>query len=291
MVDLPRVSVIVPAYNAENTIAECIASLLSLDYPRGLRELLIVNNASADATDQVLKQFGSEIVSLSEVKRGPGAARNRGLRAAGSEVVAFTDADCVVHPSWLRSIVLPLRDHGVGIVGGRILARRPSNEIEAYGERIHDQGRAINEFVPPYVITMNWSSRVSLLEEVGLFNEELTRGEDVDLSWRILQLGYRLVYEPDAVVYHRHEKSLSGLFCKGFVHGYHAPRIHKRHEALLQRFGFRRWYASGYLAVLRSFVDYMVGRDPTRSICYATFNLGKKTGKLVGSVRWGYPEL
>jgi cellulose synthase/poly-beta-1,6-N-acetylglucosamine synthase-like glycosyltransferase len=291
MVDLPTVSIIVPAYNAESTIAECIAPLLALDYPGRLRELLVVNNASTDATGQVLKQFGSEIVSLSEVKRGPSAARNRGLRAARREVVAFTDADCVVDRGWLRSIVLPLRDQRVGVVGGRTLARRPCNEIEAYGERIHDQGRSINEFTPPYVSTANWSSRLSLLKDVGLFDEALTRGEDVDLSWRILQLGYRLVYEPDAVIYHRHERSLPGLFQEGYLHGYHAPRIHKKHRALLGRFGIRRWRAGGHLVVLRSVVDYIMGRDPTRSICHAMFNLGKRIGKLVGSVRWGYPEL
>jgi GT2 family glycosyltransferase len=130
--------------------------------------------------------------------------------SARGEVVAFTDADCVVEPGWLASLVAPLSDESIGIVGGKILAKRPCNPIEEFGERIHDHELAINVYEPPHVITMNWASRVSVLRE-NLFDEKFLRSQDVDLSYRILQQGYEFVFTPAAVVYHRNEKTFSGL--------------------------------------------------------------------------------
>ncbi|MGD2147296.1 MAG: glycosyltransferase [Anaerolineae bacterium] len=290
-VELPTVTVVVPAYNAESTIAECIHSLLVLDYPQDQRELIVVDNASTDATAQVLEQLGGRIVALTESKRGPSAARNRGVRAATGEVVAFTDSDCVVDRDWLRRIMPRLTDETVGVVGGRILARHPHNEIEAYGEQIHSQDKAINGSIPPYVISMNWASRRSLFRHVGLFDEALNRGQDVDLSWRILRHGYRLVYEPSAVVYHRNENSLQGLFQEGLTHGFHAPRIHKKHWDLLAPLERRRWYGGSGRAAVRGLLDYLGGRDRPASVFRAAFNSGKQIGMLAGSIRWGYPEL
>jgi hypothetical protein len=81
--------------------------------------------------------------------RGP---VQEGILNARGDIVAFTDSDCVVDKNWLQQIVFPLRDDSIGIVGGKILSKRPCNTIEKFGEKIHDHNRTINEFEPPYVI-------------------------------------------------------------------------------------------------------------------------------------------
>ena len=288
---LPKVSVIVPVYNAESTLADCINSLLELDYPKENRELIFVDNASTDKSADLLRQFGGEGKILFERKKGSAAARNRGVSTARGDVVAFTDSDCVVDKDWLRKIVVPLEDDGVGIVGGRILAKRPCNEIEESGEAIHDHGKAINEYKPPYVITMNWASRLSVLNEVGLFDERFMRGQDVDLSWRIFRNGYRLVYEPQAIVHHENEQTRAGLFREGYVHGFASVRALKKHKDLVKQFGHRRFSVSGYRALARSFIDVVRRSNPRDSNSYLAFNLGKKIGKVLGSIRFLYIDL
>jgi glycosyltransferase involved in cell wall biosynthesis len=291
MIYLPIVSVIVPIYNAESTLAACINSLLGLDYPKENLELILVNNASTDRTADVLNRYSREIEILYEEKKGPAVTRNKGLLNARGYVVAFTDSDCVVDKDWLRQIVIPLQDDSIGIVGGKILAKRPCNKIEEFGEKIHDHNRSINEFKPPYVITMNWASRLCVLKEVGLFNESFKRGEDVDLSYRILQAGYKFVYKPEAIVYHRNEKNLSGLFQEGYLHGHYSIKNLKSHKNFLKKFGHRRFNLSSYAEILSSFAKFILGRSRSDSLCHFVFNSGKKMGKFFGCIRFFYVDL
>jgi glycosyltransferase involved in cell wall biosynthesis len=231
--ELPAVSIVVAVYNAATTLAPCLDSLLALDYPRGSVEVLCVDNASTDTTPSILRRYAERITILHEARRGPAAARNCGLRHASGDAVAFIDSDCIADTSWLRQLVQPLHTPSIGVVGGRILSVRPCNSIEAYGERIHDHNRAINGSRPPYAITMNWASPRCLLERLRGFNEDLRRCEDVDLSYRVIQAGYRLVYQPAAIIYHHNERTPWGLMREGYLHGYHALQVRQLHAAFL----------------------------------------------------------
>ena len=291
MVWLPKVSVIVPAYNAAETIRACIDSLLELNYPKAELELVVVNNASSDATASILQEYGDRIRVLEESKRGPAAARNRGIRDASGEVVAFTDADCIVDKEWLRSLIRSLTESRVGIVGGTILAQRPCNEIARFGEAIHDHKLAIKTFKPAAVITMNWASRTSVLREVGLFDEKFLRCEDVDLSYRILQAGYRFDFARDAVVYHRNENTYTGLFHEGLLHGWYGVQTLKKHRDFVSEFGHRRFNAASYAEIFSRLFRFCSGTDQASSACFAVFNSGKKLGKIAGSIRFRHLEL
>jgi glycosyltransferase involved in cell wall biosynthesis len=287
----PTVSVIVPAYNAEVTINACVRSLLELRYPQEKLELMVVENGSRDGTARALEGYGQRIVLLHERKRGAAAARNAGLARARGEVVAFTDADCTVHREWLRHLVVPLQDPGVGIAGGSILAGPSANEIERFGEEIHDHRRAIEDLRPPYAITMSWASRSEVLRELGGFDERFRRCQDVDLSYRAVQAGHRLAFVPDAVIYHRNEDSLAGLFREGFVHGFNGVHARKRHESFLRRHGHGRGGRPRYSDIGARLRDWARGRDTPRSRCDAVFSSGKKAGKLLGSLRFGHLDL
>jgi glycosyltransferase involved in cell wall biosynthesis len=289
--DQPTVSVIVPVYNAERTIDDCIRSLLELRYPADRLELRVVDNGSRDGTAAALRRYADRAVLLHERRRGPAAARNAGLKGAKGEVVAFTDADCVVDPHWLARLVEPLEDRRVGIAGGTILARPPANEVERFGEGIHDHRKAIELYRPAYAITMSWASRREVLLELGGFDERFRRCEDVDLSYRVTQAGYALAFAPEAVVYHRNETSLPGLFQEGFAHGFHGVRARKRHEAFLRQFGYSRINRRAYAEIGNRVLDWARGRDRARAGCDAAFNSGKKAGKLLGSARFGHIDL
>jgi GT2 family glycosyltransferase len=270
--ELPSVCVVVAAYNAEATLAACLDSLAGLDYPRDRAELVCVDNASTDTTARILAAYSGRVRACREPKRGPAAARNHGIALTRSDVVALTDADCTVDPAWLRHLVAPLAAREVGVAGGRILSRRPCNWIEAFGERVHDHARALQEFSSPYCITMNWAARREVLEAVGAFDPELLRASDVDWSWRLGAAGYRFAYVPEAIVYHRNERTPWGLVYEGYTHAVNAVPLRARH--------------AGPLAAVRE----RPGETPPRAqgasprhwsdpVWWALFNFGKRLGR------------
>ena len=287
----PSVSVIVPAYNAEGTIEACVDSLLELRYPRDRLELCVVDNASGDGTVRALAPYRDRVVVVSERRRGAGAARNAGLRRTSGEVVAFTDADCVVDRWWLARLLVPLRDPAVGIAGGEILALPPADPVQRFGETIHDHRAAIDEYTPPYVITMSWAARLDVMREVGGFDEEFLRGQDVELSYRIIQAGYALAFAPGSVVYHHNEGDLRGLFHEGFTHGFHGVRVTKRHAAFLRGFGHGRATLRPYRRIGEGLVTWARGQADDRGRCETAFNAGKRVGKMLGSTRFRHLDV
>lgn len=277
----PAFSIVVPVFNGAATIAPCIESLLALDYAKDRYEIICVDNASTDDTAARLHGFLPHIRILREETRGAAAARNRGIREAAHEVIAFTDADCTVDPGWLRALATRIGEPGVGIVGGRIAALEGANAVERFGERIHDHRRAIEQLRPPYVITMNWASPRQLLLDVGLFDEALLRGQDTDLAFRIGAAGWRMVYVPDAIVRHVNERSLWGLFCEGWTHGRYAPLLRRRHakSRTPPSLGKQIWKA-----LQRAWTTTPLAgpESPWRDRLYAlTFNTGKAAGEIV----------
>jgi glycosyltransferase involved in cell wall biosynthesis len=276
--ELPMVSIIVPVFNGAATIGKCVASFLALDYPRDRLEILIVDNGSTDGTAERLRAFGDRIRVLHESTRGAGAARNRGIREARGTVVAFTDADGTVDAGWLAAIVQPLRDPTVGIACGPVLSRRPCNRIELFGERIHDQRSAIAQRIP-YVASGNWASPRALLIDVGLFDEALLRGQDVDLSWRVGYAGYRFAYAAHARVYHRNERSLRGLVREGFVHGFNGVRLRDKHAALGAPAGAGR-RSNAYRRLYWDLQRLARDDDRMNHLLRLVFDLGKSAGEL-----------
>jgi cellulose synthase/poly-beta-1,6-N-acetylglucosamine synthase-like glycosyltransferase len=262
------VSVVLAARNAEQTLDSCVRSLLDLDYPRERLEIVAVDNGSTDATARILAGFGRQLKVVREQRRGPAAARNAGIRVADGEVIALIDADSTSDSGWLRHLVPSLARPRVGIAGGRILASRPANRIELYGETIHDAFSAVHVWKPPYVVTGNWAARRALLDQVGMFDERLLRGSDVDLSFRVVQAGYVLAHCPEAVVYHRNERTLAGLFREGFVHGFHGVALARRHAGLIAEQHVQR------------------RRGRPRGLCDRVFRTGKRLGRATGEIWW-----
>ena len=291
MREAPEISVVVPVYNGATTIGPCLDSLLALQPLPASREIIVVDNNSTDATPHVLARYDEAITVVREAVRGPAAARNRGIDSARGAIIAFTDADCTVEPQWLDELVRPLEDPTVGVVGGRILARRGANRIERFGDTIHDHRMAIEVFAPPYAITMNWASRRQVLIEAGLFDEAFIRCEDVDLSQRIVQRNYRIVYAHDAVVRHRNERSLAGLMREGYQHGVWSVRHNKVSREFASAAGHRRFDLKTYRRIMINLWKACFSRQKLHALCQALFDIGKKAGKVVGSVRFGYVDL
>ena len=277
----PGVSVIVPVYNGEQSIGPCIESLLASREPRDAMEVICVDNASTDATPDILRKFQPSIQVVRETKRGPAAARNAGLRVAAREFAAFTDADCTVDSSWLSNILIPLRAGSAGAVGGKILARPEAGPVEQFGELVHDHYNAIENDRPPYFITMNLAARTDMLHSIGLFDERWIRMEDVDIAYRMVAAGERIVYQPDAVVYHHNRDTLITLAREGFLHGYYRPAFLRVHRQFIDNYCSAAKARTGVKGPERRAAD--TNLEPWRlGLYWKVFNWSKKAGEFTG---------
>ena len=214
--DLPGVSVVVPAYNENARVAGCIASLIAQDYPRELLRIIVVDNGSQDGTFATL-QATAGILALQEPAPGAYAARNLGLRHVTSEVVCFTDADCTAATDWVRNAVRQLACRSVGIVAGHVQLEAVERGRLSAAELFEKffafrQARNARE---NRCVTANWCSRTQLIRELGGFDATLRSGGDRELSQRIANAGYRIVYAPDAIVRHPLRASFAELTRKG----------------------------------------------------------------------------
>ncbi len=231
-------SVIVPVRNGEHTIADCVGSLLALDYPRASRQILVVDNGSTDRTAAILRALGVDV--LRESRRGKSHALNRAIPACRGEIVAFLDADCVAERRWLSELVAGFEGEGVGAVAGEIEPYRPRTVTERYvARREAGMVRFALELDRPFAPGANVAFRRSALQRVGGFDPTFTSGEDVDISWRLLEQGrVRITYRPGAIAYHRGRASPRALLSQQVGYGYGRALLRRRH-------GMPRGYALG----------------------------------------------
>ncbi|MGH8872822.1 MAG: glycosyltransferase [Acidimicrobiia bacterium] len=215
--DPPIVSVIIPVYNDADRLAQCLVALDEQTYPKDRLEILAVDNGSEDDVTSVVEQFEG-VRLLREPRPGSYAARNRGIREAKGEVIAFTDADCVPSPTWIERGVWHLtEDPGIGLLGGRIdvTAADPENPT---GVELCDimtsfqQKRFIEDL--HFAATACVFTRMSVLDRVGPFNEELMSGGDREWGVRVHASGLRLHYADDVVIGHPARKSLRQLYTR-----------------------------------------------------------------------------
>lgn len=115
--DKIKFSIVIPAYNEEESIGRAVRSLLKLNYPRSQYEIIVVDNNSVDNTSSMAKAAGADKVFL-EKSKGTNFARERGRKEASGEIIAFLDADSEAYPDWLIKIEKSLNMPGVVVVSG-----------------------------------------------------------------------------------------------------------------------------------------------------------------------------
>lgn len=232
-----RASVIVAVHNGQATIERCLAALVQQTMPREHYEIIVVDDGSTDDTRAQVKSF-DEIKLLLQHQAGPASARNLGAQRARGEILLFTDADCEPAPDWIEQMVAPFaKVQVVGVKGiyrtrqRALVARFVQLEYETRYEHMarHMARSGRIDFVDTYAAGYR---RTVFLENGGFDPAFATASvEDQEFSFRLAMQGHRMVFVPQAAVYHwGHAGNLWAYACKKFKIAYFKVEVLARHH-------------------------------------------------------------
>ncbi len=226
----PSVSVVIPVLNGARTIGGTLTALMNQSPYPGSVEILVVDNGSTDATGAIVRNF--RVALLSEAKRGPSAARNRGLQTACGDIVAYLDADTLPTRTWLGEIAAPFSDPQVLLVAGRLLAFRPTTLAERYYARAYlDRGlenATLMDF--PFAAAANMAVRRSAAQAIGGWDEDFLAAQDVELSYRLRQRFPTTIHsQPSAVAFLQNHSTQQALARQAFKYGQGRARLWRRY--------------------------------------------------------------
>jgi glycosyltransferase involved in cell wall biosynthesis len=264
----PRVSVVICACDAAHTIEACLTSLEQLRYPD--YEVVVVNDGSTDATRAIVERHAGTTL-VNQPNRGLSVARNVGFAHARGEIVAYTDADCVVDPDWLTYLVSKFVRDGFVAAGGPNLPPPEDNATAAYvaaapGGPAHV---LLNDEVAEHVPGCNMAFTKRALEEVGGF-EPMFRaaGDDVDLCWRLQNLGHVIGFSPAAMVWHFRRNTVRAYLAQQRGYGKAEALLYGRHPYRFNMLGQSRWLG-------RIYGDFTTSLFSRRPVIYSgTFGRG-----------------
>lgn len=262
---IPEVSLLIAAYNEEDTIADKIKNSLELDYPKDKLEIVIVSDGSTDRTDEIVKSFESSGIRLFRVEGrvGKTEARNQAVLAMRREIIVFSDATAIYEKDAIKKLVRCFTDASVGMVSGNLTYFEKGQGTMGLATRIYWNYEK--------TIKKAQSKLYTLTGAVGCINAFRRKLyhvlppniiEDFTEPLMIVSQGYRIAYEEEAVAYERTTQKPSQEFnmrvrvirggMKGFIYAFKRLSFKNHAFVLFQLFGHKvlRWLMPVFLILL-----------------------------------------
>lgn len=243
------ITIIIPTYNNFEYLRPCLQSIL-YGSPRGLYRVIVVNNGHPNSCDWISKESGVEVINTGENLGWEGGLKE-GLKHTDSPFIIFMNDDTFVPPNqryWMQNLIQHFKHESVGAVG-------PSSNVVMGRQNIFHRSDE-TRFLTSYLIGFCLMVSRMALEKAGGIDDSLPGGDDIDLSIRLQDAGYKLLVDKEVFIYHH------GFKTGARVHGDHTQAggwnsfqfTEATNLALIKKHGFRKWFECLY--------DLMVKRDP-----------------------------
>ena len=218
------ISVIVPTYNEEKNIVNCLKSLNSQSIPRKDYEIIVVDGHSKDKTVSLAKKYADKIIT--QKTRWIAGARNDGAVVAKGDIIATTDADCIAHKNWLEEITNTLmKDNNIAVFGPVILssdARFRDLTLFSLSNKITYILNKLNILHP--IFTSSFAFKKEPFLEIGGFSD-ISILEDFEIGLRIKKHGKVIFNENMKVLYNLRRLKKQGLFTSISIMHYNMLKI------------------------------------------------------------------
>ncbi len=235
----PRVSVIIPTFNRARQLTRVLDALDRQTVSSTTFEVIVVDDGSTDNTPEVLTSARPfTLRALRQRNQGPAAARNAGIAEARAEIILFIDDDVIPAANLLELHLRAQAEPGAVVIGRMVppTERQPfwaEWEMRMLDRQYAQMVAGLFEPTPRQFYTANASVHRSDIKRAGLFDARYRRAEDVELAYRLEELGLRFIFESDACVLHDTPRTFAGWMSMAQQYGYY--------DVLLSRQGGKRW--------------------------------------------------
>jgi len=230
-----RVSVVVPSFNNSDILPTCLDALLAQDFPIEDYEIVIVDDGSTDDTRDAVSRYAGrspEIRYCHQENQGPAAARNHGAREARGAIIMFTDDDCEPESNWISEMYRPFEESkgDVCAVKGAYRTRQTSLIAQFAQAEFENRYRKMRQaehidFVDTYAAAFKRDVFLALHGFDTRF--PVANNEDVEFSYRMASHGHKMVFNPEAVVFHRHPDTLFSYLKLKFGRAYWRMAVYR----------------------------------------------------------------
>jgi glycosyltransferase involved in cell wall biosynthesis len=228
-----KVSVIIPTYNAADKVGECLKALEKQKFPRENYEIIVVDDGSNDSTAEIVRIY--DVQYCYQNNRGPAAARNKGAEMAKGDFILFTDSDCIPDENWIKEMFSSFQHPDTaGVKGAYRSTQRALWARFAQIEFTERYKLLLKKRYIDMVDTYSAGFMKNIFLSVGGFDTSfpVPNNEDTDLSYRMSLKGYKMVFNPKAVVTHTaHPDSLKKYMKLKFWRGYWRMVVYQRYSS------------------------------------------------------------
>lgn len=227
-----KCSVLICTYNRPEMLQCCLSALVDKTAEKP-DEIVIVNGGDSLA-DQIVRSYAGRydiIMKLVKtVNKNLAASRNIGFSYCTGDIIAMTDDDVEVAVDWVSQLkYLHKKFSDVSAIGGAVLCKKKNSFMSIISNVSLFDYHPVPCFVR-FIAGANASYKRKAIQSLGLQDEALFRGEDVDFNWRIVKSGYKIYYDPDLKVYHHDRQSLKALFFQVFMYGKAYYLVREKHK-------------------------------------------------------------
>jgi glycosyltransferase involved in cell wall biosynthesis len=194
--DNPIITIIIPAYNEQKYINECLKSIFHSNLGPKTFEVIVVDNGSTDGTVDIARSYNVSLYINEEANVG--GVRNYGAKYAKGQILAFLDSDCVIDEGWLQRAINSVNNNIDSVFGGQYLIRQNPSWLERNWV-LNDNSSSVEQttLVGGCIVI-----KKDMFLKVGGFDESMLSGEDSDLTLKLRQSGYNVVIDPNLSVVH-----------------------------------------------------------------------------------------